>query len=169
MFHSTSKSLLAYLSWLEVIQCPLVDELWHPLLWNLPITQSHTLFQPDKNNLLRFANSWQGHRNSAWHQLLRAHNSPSPIWDRPLKLIWDYNLYSLRTVYGFFNVPKKMYVQGLWNRGLWFYRPYPRRTESLTICRQAALLSYLKNLGVGRAGIWTSGLLLSRPALIQLC
>ena len=33
-------------------------------------------------HLLRFTNSWQGHRNSVWRQLLRAHNSPS-MRDRP--------------------------------------------------------------------------------------
>ena len=38
-------------------------------------------------------------------------------------------------------------------QGPMVYRPYPRRIESLIIRRQAALLSYLKNLGVGQAGI----------------
>ena len=126
MFHSASKSLSAYLSWLEVIQCPLVGELWHPLLWNLPITQSHTLFQPDKNNLLRFVNCWQGHCNSAWHQLLQARTNTSPNWDRPPHG-WLHPLL-------FKNVPKNNYICAkVVRRGPKVYRPYLRRLESLTI------------------------------------
>ena len=49
------------------------------------------------------------------------------------------------------------------------FPPYPRRLESLTVCRcHHFVLSYLKTLSVGLAGVWTHDLSLSRPALSQL-
>ena len=52
------------------------------------------------------------------------------------------------------------------------YRPYPRRLESLIICRchyrQHFLLSYFKTQSVGPAGIRIYNFLLSTPALSQL-
>ena len=55
------------------------------------------------------------------------------------------------------------------------FRPYPRRLESLSICRchftKATLSSQffnLKTLSVGPAGVWAHNLLLGRPVLSQL-
>ena len=49
------------------------------------------------------------------------------------------------------------------------YRPYPRRLESLTICRcQTKGSSYLKTLSVGPAGVWTHDLPHGSPVLYQL-
>ena len=50
------------------------------------------------------------------------------------------------------------------------FRPYPRRLESLTICRchykgSTFFELFLKTLSVGPAGIWTGDLPLSRPSL----
>ena len=52
------------------------------------------------------------------------------------------------------------------------YRPYPRRLESLTICRcnykgSTFLLTYLKTLSGGPAGVWTHDLPHSSPELNQ--
>ena len=62
--------------------------------------------------------------------------------------------YSFRTVCGFFNVPYQ-YCE----TGPKFYRPYPRRLESLTIsdviAKAALSLSYLKTLSVGPVEAWT--------------
>ena len=70
---------------------------------------------------------------TAWRQLLRARKSPFPPWEIDHHT-WDYVPYSLRTVCGFFNVPQNLYMQGLWD-GATVYRPYPRRLESLPVCR----------------------------------
>ena len=48
------------------------------------------------------------------------------------------------------------------------YRPYPRRLDSLTICRQHFLLSYLKTLSVGPTEVWTRDLPHGSPVLYQL-
>ena len=81
--------------------------------------------------------------------------------------------YSLRIVYGFFNVPKIYYMcKGLWDRayGLSSLAEKTRKSNRLQMLlqRQHFLLSYLKTLSVGPAGVWTYGLPLSRPALIPL-
>ena len=52
-------------------------------------------------------------------------------------------------------------------------RPYPRRLESLTICRchykgSTFFSVIVKTLSVGPAGAWTSDLPLNRPVLSQL-
>ena len=52
------------------------------------------------------------------------------------------------------------------------YRPYPRRLESLTVCRclfKGNTFSpvILKTLRVGSSGVWTSGLPPGRPVLIR--
>ena len=85
---------------------------------------------------------------------------------------------------------------GLWPNGLtekwcrFFYIPQEQISESavrqdlrlflliektkksnhlqMSLQRQHFLLSYLKTLSVGSAGVWTRNLLLSRPALSQL-
>ena len=46
---------------------------------------------------------------TAWRQLLRARNSPSPPWEIDHDT-GDYVPYSLRTVRGFFNVPQNLYA-----------------------------------------------------------
>ena len=62
-----------------------------------------------------FANSWQGHHNIAWRQILLARNSPPPL---PLPHerdhhTGDYVPYSLRTMRWFSNAPQILDVQGL--------------------------------------------------------
>ena len=48
----------------------------------------------------------------------------------------EHALQSLRTLGGFFNVPQKFVsVCKCYEGGPTVYRPYPRRPESLTICR----------------------------------
>ena len=108
---------------------------------------------------------------TAWRQLLRARNSPSPPWEID-QHTGDYVLYSLRTVCGFFNVPQNLYMQGLWDRayGLSSLSEKNRKSNRLQMSfqRQHFFLSYLKTLSVGLAGTWTSSLPLGRPVLIQL-
>ena len=50
------------------------------------------------------------------------------------------------------------------------FRPYPRKANRLQMSLQGQhfLLSYLKTLSVGPAGVWTCKLPLSRPVLSQL-
>ena len=82
--------------------------------------------------------------------------------------------YSLRRVCGFFNVPKIYYhmCKGLWDGayGLSSFSEKTRKSNRLQMLlqRQHFLLSYLKTLSVGPAGVWTYGLPLSRPSLIAL-
>ena len=81
--------------------------------------------------------------------------------------------YSLRRVSGFFNVPQIYYMcKGLWDGayGLSSLSEKTRKSNHLQMLlqRQHFLLSYLKTLSVGPAGVWTYGLPLSRPALSQL-
>ena len=54
---------------------------------------------------------------------------------RPDHNTGNYVPYSLRTVSGFFNVPQSYLQTRFVRRGPTVYRPYPRRLESLTICR----------------------------------
>jgi len=71
--------------------------------------------------------------------------------------------YSFCTVRGFFYVPPKyQHSRNCENP----YRPYPRRLESLTICRwkyKDFLLSYLKTLSVGPVGVSNSRPPASQP------
>ena len=81
--------------------------------------------------------------------------------------------YSLRRVCGFFKVPQIYYMcKGLWDGayGLSSLSEKTRKSNDLQMLlqRQHFLLSYLKTLSVGPAGVWTYGLPLSRPALSQL-
>ena len=81
--------------------------------------------------------------------------------------------YYLRRVCGFFNVPQIYYMcKGLWDGayGLSSLSEKTRKSNHLQMLlqRQHFLLSYLKTLSVGPAGVWTYGLSLSRPALIPL-
>ena len=66
--------------------------------------------------------------------------------------------YSLRTVSEFFDVPQSYFTNKGCEMGPMVYRPYPRRLESLTICRcnykgSTFLLSYLKTLSGGPARV----------------
>ena len=79
----------------------------------------------------------------------------------------------LRRVCGYLNVPQIYYMcKGLWDGayGLSSLREKTRKSNRLQMLlqRQQFLLSYFKTLSVGLTGIWTYGLLLSRPALIPL-
>ena len=81
--------------------------------------------------------------------------------------------YSLKRVCGFFNVPQIYYMcKGLWDRayGLSSLSEKTRKSNRLQMLlqRQHFLLSYLKTLSVGPAGVQTYGLPLSRLALIPL-
>ena len=75
---------------------------------------------------------------------------------------------------GFFYVPQEPDKCKCCETGPTVFCPYPRRLESLTVCRclcKAALvflLSYLKTLSVGPPGVRIRDLPLSRPALFQL-
>ena len=75
---------------------------------------------------------------------------------------------------GFFYVPQEPDKCKCCETGPTVSRPYPRRLASLTVAgqmllqRQLFLLSYLKTLGVGPAGVRNRDLPLSRPALSQL-
>ena len=75
--------------------------------------------------------------------------------------------YSLRRVCGFFNVPQIYYMcKGLWDGayGLSSLSEKTRKSNRLLMLlqRQHLLLSYLKTLNVGPAGVWTYGLLSER-------
>ena len=48
----------------------------------------------------------------------------------------NFTSFSFRIVCGFFYVPQSYKHWRIVRRGLRFYRPYPRRLESLTICRR---------------------------------
>ena len=77
----------------------------------------------------------------------------------------------IRIVRGFFNVPQNYQHSRSCETGPPVYRPYPRRLESLTICRwnykgSTFLLSYFKTLSVGPVGVSESrslGVSNSRP------
>ena len=73
----------------------------------------------------------------------------------------------------FFDVPQQPDKWKCCEPGPMIFHPYPRRLESLTICRchcKGSTFSsvILKTLSVVTAGVWTCDLLLSRPALSQL-
>ena len=81
--------------------------------------------------------------------------------------------YSLRRVYGFFNVTQIYYMcKGLWD-GAYRLSSLSEKTRKsnrlrMLLQREHFVLSYLKTLSVGPAGVWTYSLLHSRPALIPL-
>ena len=75
----------------------------------------------------------------------------------------------IRIVRGFFNVPQNYQHSRNCETGPPVYRPYPRRLESLTICRSnykgsTFLLSYLKTLSVGPVGVTNSRPPASQPS-----
>ena len=84
----------------------------------------------------------------------------------------NYVLHSLRTVSGFFNVPQSYYKQGLWDGvyGLSSLFEKTRKSNHLQMKEQGQnfLLSYLKTLRGGPAGVWTCDLLHGSPVLYQL-
>ena len=85
----------------------------------------------------------------------------------------QYVPYSLRRVCEFFNVPQIYYMcKGLWDGtyGLSSLSEKTRKPNRLQMLlqRQHFLLSYLKTLSVGPAGVWARDLPLSRQALSQL-
>ena len=74
----------------------------------------------------------------------------------------------IRIVRGFFNVPQNYQHSRNCETGPPAYRPYPRRLESLTLCRwnykgSTFLLSYLKTLSVGLVGVSNSRPPASQP------
>ena len=80
--------------------------------------------------------------------------------------------YSLRTVSGFFNVPQSNYEQGLWDGTSGFLSLSEKTGKSnhleMSLQRQHFLLSYLKTLSGGPAGVWTHDLTHGSPVLYQL-
>ena len=71
---------------------------------------------------------------------------------------------------GFFYVPQEPDKCKCCETGPTVFRPYPRRLESLTVCRchykgRTLLLSYFKTLSVSPAAVRTRDLPLSKPAL----
>ena len=74
----------------------------------------------------------------------------------------------IRIVRGFFNIPQNYQHSRNCETGPPAYHPYPRRLESLTICRwnykgSTFLLSYLKTLSVGPVGVSNSRPPASQP------
>ena len=74
---------------------------------------------------------------------------------------------------GFFYVPQEPDKWKCCETGPMVFRPYPRRLESLTVCRchcKGSTFSsvILRTLSVGPAWVWTRDLPLSRPALSQM-
>ena len=59
----------------------------------------------------------------------------SPHLPRPHHNTGNHVPYSLRTVSGFFNVPQRVITNKGCETGPTVCRPYPRRLESLTICK----------------------------------
>ena len=81
--------------------------------------------------------------------------------------------YSFRTVVWVLLRPTRTDQWKCCETGPTVFRPYPRRLESLTICRchykgSTFFSVILKTLSVGPAGVRTRDLPLSRPALSQL-
>ena len=81
--------------------------------------------------------------------------------------------YSFRTVVWVLLRPTRTDQWKCCETGPTVFRPYPRRLESLTICRchcKGSTFSsvILKTLSFGLARVWTRDLTLSRPALSQL-
>ena len=73
---------------------------------------------------------------------------------------------------GSFTSHKNRSVKVLWD-GTYGFSSLSEKTRKsnhlqMSLQRQHFLLSYLKTLSVGSAGVWTRNLLLSRPALSQL-
>ena len=82
------------------------------------------------------------------------------VKDAPVQLRLDHKNSEYRTVSGFFNVPYYLISNKGYETGPPVYSPYPRRLESLTVCRcsykvqrQHILLSYFKTRSVGPAGV----------------
>ena len=72
----------------------------------------------------------------------------------------QYVPYTLRRVCGFFNVPQIYYTcKGLWD-GAYSLSPLSEKTRKSNLLQMLLhfVLSYLKNLSVGQAGVWTYGL-----------
>ena len=102
----------------------------------------------------------KGHNRTS-RSLPRCPTSPTPhIYERQSQNRDHPTL--IRIVRGFFNVPQN------YETGPPVYHPYPRRLESLTICRwnykgSTFLLSYLKILSVGPVGVSNSRPPASQP------
>ena len=104
-----------------------------------------------------------------------SNDAPVHKWESEIdNYTGHYVPYSLRRVCGFFNVKQIFYYmcKGLWDGayGLSSLSEKTRKSNHLQMLlqRQHFLLSYLKTLSVGPAGVWTYGLQLSTPALILL-
>ena len=103
----------------------------------------------------------------------RCHPYPIP---QPVKVghtTGVYVPYSFRTVVWVLLRPTRTDQWKCCETGPTVFRPYPRRLESLTICRchykgSTFFSVILKTLSVGLAGVWTRDLPLGRPELSQL-
>ena len=73
---------------------------------------------------------------------------------------------------GFFNVPRDLRVQGLWDEGYGLSSLSEKTRKSNRLQMYFHMLhfplSFLKTLSAGPDGFWINGLPLGRPALIQL-
>ena len=117
------------------------------------------IFKQDDH--FRYRNCYQ--QGSCVHNTKDSHNityeRQPQHWDHPTLI---------RIVCGFFNVPQNYKHSRNSETGPPAYRPYPRRLESLTICRwnykgSTFLLSYLKTLSVGPVGVSNSRPPTSQP------
>ena len=110
----------------------------------------------------------KGHKRTSMSQSKVPHLTHPPFSYERQPQHWDHPTL-IQIVRGFFNVPQNYQHSRNCETGPPAYRPYPRRQESLTICRwnykgSTFLLSYLKTLSVGPVGVSNSRPPTSQPS-----